>query len=787
MEHWQFLIQKQGDRSWQSLESPNLKILAGRYRVLARSHLPNTDVEVRVTHSPTQEVPSKRRILKRMRRTNAEGLLAVIPFTYLKPGIWELRCSGDLMSDIFGKSWQHSILMQVLPQVFNGEPTELDSLASTSQNQTDLPNESELADLVTDQPVSPVWLKGETAEQILQNLIDLALPNSELSQSDGNVEDFPATPILQLALDRENYVARWGERIAITGQVTLPESPTGETLFLDSVGGLELVIEMRSPWESQTLTQVRQPLPDNVLPFSFSTAIDIPAECESKLILADISLYGRLADVDEVVLLASQSFTVTADVTELLAMTAKTITPGLLDENILTGKTKEAEPSVRLGLELFNLVKYPKTIPSQPWNPATSKPLPPLINSQALESELNKSVDEKLPQLPKLPQNPTPTTSTNEVAASPVSNNSVAQTISAIDLQKLEIRNRRGTKPKTTLPYLKRLKTVQVDKAPKLNLPQLEKSLQLNNTGVEEQPTPELVADHGQLPDESRAEVVMPVSGEVTTKGGDLVTVDQPNASPLLQKWMHSQGYFFSQPVSVAYPESETDEPTAEVSLVLSEEAQIEQIELPLILNAEIEVAVVVETDQVEVDHVSTETADLPPIPPQVPPTWLTQEFVVDDDMESIVETSISQTSTPDSQPPLDLSRSLPMNGIVNDPLPIPHLYVPEGELIAGQSVKVRVELPAASPPLVVKLWIEDCQTRWLLDGPHLLSDLLPNSFGSLEMMTQLNVPFGCLEIRVEAIALDLATQQESHKVTIVRTVIPPDLPSLQLDELLEI
>jgi hypothetical protein len=51
--------------------------------------------------------------------------------------------------------------------------------------------------------------------------------------------------------------------------------------------------------------------------------------------------------------------------------------------------------------------------------------------------------------------------------------------------------------------------------------------------------------------------------------------------------------------------------------------------------------------------------------------------------------------------------------------------------------------------------------------------------------MTQLNIPFGCLEIRLEAIAIDMATQQESHKVTIGRTVIPPDLPTLQLDELL--
>ncbi|MEH1925128.1 MAG: hypothetical protein V7L07_29285, partial [Nostoc sp.] len=116
MEHWQFLIQKQGARSWHILESPNLEILEGQYRVLARSSLPNTDVEVRVTHSSTQEVQPTRRIFKRSRRTNSEGLMAVIPFTYFQAGVWELRCSGDLMSDLLGKSWQYKVQIQVLSQ-----------------------------------------------------------------------------------------------------------------------------------------------------------------------------------------------------------------------------------------------------------------------------------------------------------------------------------------------------------------------------------------------------------------------------------------------------------------------------------------------------------------------------------------------------------------------------------------------------------------------------------------------------------------------------------------------
>jgi hypothetical protein len=99
-----------------AIKSPKIEIEAGRYRVVAHSSRTNADVEICVTHDSTEEVPPKRRSQKRSRRTNPEGLMVVIPFTYLKPGLWELRCCGDIMSDFLGKSWQHAIQLQVLPK-----------------------------------------------------------------------------------------------------------------------------------------------------------------------------------------------------------------------------------------------------------------------------------------------------------------------------------------------------------------------------------------------------------------------------------------------------------------------------------------------------------------------------------------------------------------------------------------------------------------------------------------------------------------------------------------------
>jgi len=1056
MEHWQFLIQKQGDRSWHALESPNIEILEGEYRVLARSNLPNTDVEVRVTHSSTQEVPPHRRIFKRSRRTNSEGLMAVIPFTYLNPGVWELRCSGDLMSDLLGKSWHYRVQLQVLSQEIEREtgrggtqgpyisvgaasareagqspidirgerenvesnfahhsiiplppnpatlpeaglhtstleplnPHYLDTTASaettitpdnaivtelaiTNSNPTSttLPDEAKEAETVIDQPVSPVWLKGETAEQILQNLIELALPASEVLLEDETVTDSPATqppPPLLLTLDQEIYIACWGQALTINGQIELKEKTNldlAETLFPKSLCALELRIELRSPSKSEILTQVRQPLPDQALPFTISTSIDIPAECESKLILADISLYGGLADVGEVIQLARQSFTITADLVELLAITAvaKPSTPDVLkDPNASTSPDAFTEPetSISLDLELFNLVKTPKTDQSQIFIPSPNKRLPPRINLRVLReaslraSMLKDSANEHSPQLPKLP--PSQTTAialTDVITELSIQEETVNKdaTIAAINLEQLVIRHRRLPMLNSTFPYLRRLKALPDNREEvKSNAPdplefQVAKDFpQLDTTVTKDKNTPELATGNIQLEDDSVAvpEVSAPSNAEFIDKSvvevvppssAELIAPGNPDSSPLIKKWMQSQGYSLPESIDVQYQDDDTYAPAQHTPLPPNAETSTVDVHLSLSLDTETKTKA--DMDVIEVEEIETQEQDervfgvagsetdemwlatietspvadathslLPPwstgidldgeslltqvsqgdrltqedakgdggfhttsfksapLPHEqltnpeeatpvfsslqeaaptrhsaniaiakddeghlkagtsedtgteehentesslptsprpllqlspsasikTPSAWLAQEIVIDDTYSELsADATRSYPSEQEAQPLSNVSRSLPTAAVIIEPLPIPQLYVPEGELIIGKSVRVRVEMPDVPPQVVVKLWVEDCQTRWLLDGPHLLTNLLPNSLGGLEVMTLLNIPFGCLEIRLEAIALDMVTQQESHKVTIVRTVIPPDLPTLQLDELL--
>ncbi|MEH2325428.1 MAG: hypothetical protein V7K32_18100 [Nostoc sp.] len=1063
MEHWQFLIQKQGDRSWHILESPNLEILEGEYRVLARSNLPNTDVEVRVTHSSTQEVLPKRRIFKRSRRTNSEGLMALIPFTYFHPGVWELRCISDLMSELLGKSWHYSVQLQVLCQEVGGkqrrqrkqgENVELNSLKpdtvfenleslapaepaialekaiaieqviTTDSNPVTIvvpdeenleytapeepeitleqaiavfaelliapddnpvpimvpdeenledtaihepeitleqaiateeaittdskpvpimvPDEENLEDtaihepeitleqaiateqvittdsnpvtivvpdeenleytaihepeitleqaiareqVITidsnpnttvvldetekdiDQPVSSVWLKGETAEQILQNLIDLALPNSEALLNDEKVADSPssqpALPLL-LTLARDTYIARWGQPLTINGHVELKEKinlDRAETLFSKNLRALELGIELRSPKNSKILTQVRQPLPDQELPFTINTSIDIPADFESKLILADITLSGRFADVDQVIRLASQSFTITADITELLAITAaatpSTSLNGLIAPSNSSGAVTEPEAAVRIDLKLFNLVKIPKPDQSQILNQSPNTPLPRQINLQLLrETTLRTSNLKNLgtsPQLPKLPPIQThANTSTDVVTETPIEEELLEKDTTimvAINLEQLIIKQRRMPILDTTLPYLKRVQALPDDteevknNAPDAKVPANEDLPQLDTTVADEN-TLELLVDDAQFPEESVAEVeaqpneqfpeesVAEVEAQLNEQFQEESVAEveaQPNAqfittgnlysSPLLRKWMHSQGYSLPESIDELEPEDhDSYVPAQQTQLSLSGETPNVDVNLPLNLDADTgtreEVQSVFELGNFKEDADTAKEADLeigedpvvevsestlsmvvtelppppPPIKMNIASAWLAQEIVVDDTYtEQEANGTKNYSFEEQKQPLLGLSSSSPINAAAIEPLPIPELHVPDGELIAGKFIIVRVVLPEVAPQVVVKLWLEDYQTRWLLEEPHLLTNLLPNALGGLEVMTQLNIPFGCLEIRLEAIALDLTTQQESHKVTIVRTVIPPDLPNLQLDELLDI
>jgi hypothetical protein len=154
-------------------------------------------------------------------------------------------------------------------------------------------------------------------------------------------------------------------------------------------------------------------------------------------------------------------------------------------------------------------------------------------------------------------------------------------------------------------------------------------------------------------------------------------------------------------------------------------------------------------------------------------------EVVVDDETPPVKP--LQPQTLPNSAPlRRTISESSPIFVLSKDePIPTPQLGIPAGELTAGKPVRVTVKLPALESRIYVKLWAHDRQSRTLVDGPRWLVDFIPTNSDELEAQTQVIIPFGCMEIQFEAIAVEMATQRESHKVTSDRSIVPPDLPNL--------
>lgn len=124
MENWQFLLQKEedtrsSDRSASSLlkasNNSTIALEEGRYRIIAHSDRSNVDVAIEISHQVVNTGKSLRRSQKRSRSTNESGLVVVLPFTDLKPGWWEIQCSGELLEES-RRSWQKKLEMQVYPK-----------------------------------------------------------------------------------------------------------------------------------------------------------------------------------------------------------------------------------------------------------------------------------------------------------------------------------------------------------------------------------------------------------------------------------------------------------------------------------------------------------------------------------------------------------------------------------------------------------------------------------------------------------------------------------------------
>ncbi|MFB8788324.1 MAG: hypothetical protein U7123_05615 [Potamolinea sp.] len=1070
MDSWEFLLQQEGSRTWQPIKSSKIAIVAGRYRVVAHSSRSNTEVEICVSHESTEEVPPKRRSQKRSRRTNREGLMVVIPFTYLKPGRWELRCCGDIMSDFLLRSWQETVQLQVLPfveasetevkadsdiavevapvteklsdtavpvksemsgspdsgleivvkekekgrvaeseklqpntelnqqshvplievtnlhsiaveQLSHPKPIQFDStnntdnsfpeqitqisppspseslplpitLEKTSPQQPDESDEnnSKLTADLDEQDwglkmneggeISPVSLpvQAKTAtnpileeslqmlDQILQQVLDpllLDLDPSEASElqieETSEFEYSLESGGLNLTLEEDALIAV-GKTFSITGVVDFLDvleingsqtSSTGDLVFSGT-----LRYELRDPENSKVLLNIQHQLPEQALPLAFSQTIEIPSDCNTRLILGKVTLYGSTP-----VALASQPFTVTADLAELLgAILAGTkvmpvakmlvISKELPVSQEVTVEQPEAE-TLLLNQVVLDLIDTRQSSQSRPLQPVSQHPLPPQIYQPSPTHKPSKSL--QLPNFPRIQTTPTVLeaqvvevkeedsmeqlvalakelfpetanslssveTSTEEAALdgqneevlklseekiseaeaialedfsasawdnavddSSLASSDLPENVEAPSLTKdsrldtldtLDTSDTTATVVPTTdsqaiesevsdSPKRSMLEasdgSVVLDNAfPTLNI-QNRFWLRLNSLAIDEQFSQWLKSDVSP-PNSALVEEVtpslnlptVPVEEEEVTPSLNLPTfpmeVEEVRRSALLPRGdtkgerssassSVTAGLTLSPDLDTLFAEAQevTQPPNPDTLFTNFDNSMWEEAEdlgSAFADEHQLQLPVLEEETPTEVE----ETPDYPPVVEVVQQDWDAQEIVVEDEETLAGEPTFTRREASGKVDAWEMvypTRELvskPKPVILpppqlESPIPAPTIVLPSNELTAGETLTVRIKLPPHRVRLCVKLWLQDRQSRYLLDGPRWLVDLLPDGSGKLEAMTQLVVPFGSVDIRFEAIAVDLDTQRESHKVALDCVVVPSDLVKFGLDE----
>jgi hypothetical protein len=375
MASWEFLLQKEGDNSWLTLESPDVEILEGRYRMVARSGYTNTAIDVRIIYQDFDAVPPVQQVQTRTLTTNAEGLMVVMPYTSLKPGNWQFSCAPQLTSGLLATVGKKTIQLRVLPS----EAEEFDQFFGDTEPPT--------ADINSPQPPT-VEAQTEQSSNVVQ------FPSSGLyivpEPPTATVPDTPQPspqPLdavdkllnaLHIFLEQDSFVGRLGEALIVSGRLELATPSPSSTYPILTEG--ELQFRLRDPQSSEPLFEVNQTLPSGDFPLAFSGVVYIPFECKTRLIL------GEVIFSHDGVAVTTQSFNVVTQVEHLLEAIDQGFSPELDQDDFPDLSTLD------LGvLELPDLTDT--TNRAEVLTPETTTVLPPKLNNSSWESRSATSLD----------------------------------------------------------------------------------------------------------------------------------------------------------------------------------------------------------------------------------------------------------------------------------------------------------------------------------------------------------------------------------------------------------
>ncbi|HEY9648264.1 MAG TPA: hypothetical protein V6C88_17940, partial [Chroococcidiopsis sp.] len=525
----------------------------------------------------------------------------------------------------------------------------------------------------------------------------------------------------QLVLDRDTYNARYGDTLTLTGVVQWEAAANPEAIAPQ----LALWVLVRDPQTAQPLIDRHHFLPLNASPQPFEVEITVPTTDQTRLFLGELSLVARetMAGAAAITVLATQAFSITADLNALLEAIANDF-----------GESDEVRPpleflkdvgNANLSLAFLNLVETPK----------------PLLNLQPTDTAA----------LPPQLYQPNPAKARTKIDLPFSAGGATSALGQALAMSMGAVTSRSDSSVASPDAAVSADADQESSVADGDTAPALEDAMAAiahQETGTEPGAVPDTAPEpEPQLEPEPEA-LWETLSTDVDLSLADILREERPSSAEM--------GLV---PHSPPAPEQQAFQALNLRNRFWSR------------LNA-------LATDT-EVTDWLQRVDPIDPLPQRDAPLGLdtrlaSNEIVVDDDIPLPQQPAQPFVYSP---PRVTKAESLQPAVSADEPIPLPEINIIGNPLVAGKTISLVVKLPDVGPRIYVKLWANDRQTRSLIDGPRWLVNFLPDRTGKRETWVHLTVPFGCLEIQFEAIAIEMSTQRESEKVSVECDVVPADAP----------
>ncbi len=811
MKHWEFLIQREGDQTWLPLEAQQVEILEGRYRVVAHTDRVEIPMDIRVSQLITDEFPPRKRVRKRTGKTNDAGLIVVMPLMHLNPGEWELRCSGldsssglnssssfNRLDDLTDESWQYHVQLNVFARTeedWSSEwpiPTDSETVASVLVEDSDdrdfshaIRESSDVDDSISANSQASSQANSQASSQANSQATSQAEPPLSLAPSDR---------AYRISLRQQAYLAQLDQPMTIVGKVNsltgaLPEETS------------ELWIRLQNPQTAQVIMEAHRPLSLARLPADFKVQIQLPAETSAQVILGEVSLKAAATDIHAPTLvLASTAFTITAGIAQLLDTIANQ-DAGMFEEDLavlLESESLHHKAAVEPVLPLTSLDLTPQRV-----TPAVGAVLPPSLNQNPDRSTRRDECEPDAPAAPYLDlpsfgasvangveaialESTTAVDPSDDSASLPNAPSSEAliyppmvsqpaqflgTSILEDDLEADEIAavlEDIDENFHSANSALDALEPPGIEAAlPGAGSQRKQPSAQPTDWPGDSQSDPTNSADSSDLNFQS-----LKLKDHFWQRLTHLTHEGRQEASQLAQN-MKAAGVSHkrtaNQPELSDFTDGNEivvyDEPAATSS---------NQRDVPIDAQRDTQRANSPQDQAIEQRRAErlaslqanrqanaglSRSLDQNPVPESLNRPLTSR-------LDQPIQPTFSTLGKPPGKDPIKAQADLPE-------MALPVISVPMGDLVAGELVTITVRTrPSAFKPFI-KLWMVDRQSRSLVIEPKLLTNLKPDALGDLEATTQMLVPMDCLDVQIAAIAIDMATQQESSKAVVNRHVIP--------------